>query len=48
MKLESGQDIDINNVETLSEKAKAEALEKMQSMMISMQEMMKKLGGKKA
>ena len=47
MKLDSGEDVDIDNVETLSDKAKAEALEKMQNMMNNMQEMMKKLGGNK-
>ena len=47
MKLNSGEDVDIDNVETLSDKAKAEALEKMQNMMNNMQEMMKKLGGNK-
>ena len=47
MKLDSGEDVDIDNVETLSDKARAEALEKMQNMMNNMQEMMKKLGGNK-
>ena len=32
MKLDSGEDIDIYDVETLSEKAKAEALKKMKDM----------------
>ena len=44
MKLDSGEDIDIYDVETLSEKAKAEALKKMKDMMVNMQEMIKKLG----
>jgi len=47
MKLDSGEDVDIDNVETLSEKSKAEALQKMQNMMINMQQMMKRLEGNK-
>ena len=47
MKLDSGEDVDIDNVEALSEKSKAEALQKMQNMMINMQQMMKRLEGNK-
>ena len=46
LKLDSGEDVDMDNIDALSEGAKEEALNKMQEMMKNMQSLMAKLAAK--